>query len=262
MKKLPIITFILLIASVNLFSQELVFLTDTITTKSGLKFLIISEGTGKKVQVGKEIAFHWTGYFLDGKSFGTSRGLEPYYYNPGKRQVIAGAEEGLLMMKEGDRYLFIIPPYLAYGSSGSGSVIPPNATLIFDYEVVSVTEPKLSITDTLLKVFSIKGIDEAIDLYKVLKANQYEKFAFRESELNNLGYALLENKRVLEAIEVFKLNVEEYPDSWNVYDSLAEGYMLKGEKENAIKFYKKSIEMNPGNKAGKKNLERLENNLN
>ena len=63
--------------------------------------------------------------------------------------------------------------------------------------------------------------------------------------------------KVKEAIEIFKLNVEAYPDSWNVHDSLGEAYMNDGQKDLAIKYYEKSIELNPDNKNGKETLKRL-----
>jgi tetratricopeptide (TPR) repeat protein len=76
--------------------------------------------------------------------------------------------------------------------------------------------------------------------------------------MNNLGYLMLKRGKTSEAIEVFKLNVEEFPESFNVYDSLGEAYMTAGDKEKAIFNYKKSIEINPNNESGKKMLEKLE----
>lgn len=79
-----------------------------------------------------------------------------------------------------------------------------------------------------------------------------------EANLNRTGYQLLAKDKVKEAIEVFKLNVMFYPDSWNVYDSLGEAYAEAGEIEKAIENYKKSIELNPDNENGKKALEKLQ----
>jgi CubicO group peptidase (beta-lactamase class C family) len=82
--------------------------------------------------------------------------------------------------------------------------------------------------------------------------------ALPEVKMNRLGYALLSKKMLDAAIEVFKLNVEAFPDSWNVYDSLGEAYALKGEKELAIKNYQKSIELNPKNENGVEALKKLQ----
>ena len=82
--------------------------------------------------------------------------------------------------------------------------------------------------------------------------------ALPESPMNSFGYALLSKKKVDEAIEILKLNVEAYPESSNVYDSLGEAYMVKGEKELAIKNYQKSIELNPKNEGGIEALKKLQ----
>ena len=76
--------------------------------------------------------------------------------------------------------------------------------------------------------------------------------------MNAVGYNLLRNDKVEEAIEIFKFNVEKYPDAFNVYDSLGEAYMKHGDKELAIQNYKKSLELNPKNENAKKKLDELE----
>jgi Tfp pilus assembly protein PilF len=79
-----------------------------------------------------------------------------------------------------------------------------------------------------------------------------------EDRINNLGYGLMRQKKLAEAIALLKLNVEFYPTSWNVYDSLAEMYMTNGDKDLAIANYKKSVELNPGNTNGVEMLKKLE----
>jgi tetratricopeptide (TPR) repeat protein len=76
--------------------------------------------------------------------------------------------------------------------------------------------------------------------------------------MNALGYKLLGNNKTYEAIEIFKLNVEAYPGSWNVYDSLGEAYLKNGDKELAIKNYQKSLVLNPENANSIKMLEKIE----
>ena len=87
---------------------------------------------------------------------------------------------------------------------------------------------------------------------------QDNKFAAIESTINELGYQLLSIEKYNEAIKLFSLNVEMYPDSWNTYDSLAEVFMKAGKKQEAIENYKKSIELNPNNEYGKRMLKELE----
>ncbi|MGB8373728.1 MAG: tetratricopeptide repeat protein, partial [Salegentibacter sp.] len=84
-----------------------------------------------------------------------------------------------------------------------------------------------------------------------------QDYTLREDEMNSLGYMLLRSGKTQEAIEIFKLNVQEFPDSWNVYDSLGEAYMTAGNTQLAIENYEKSVEMNPQNTNGKDILEQL-----
>jgi len=85
----------------------------------------------------------------------------------------------------------------------------------------------------------------------------FEDFAKVENEINILGYQLLDLKKIKEAIKLFKLNVEYYPDSWNCYDSLAEAYMKNGDNKLAIKNYEKSLKLNPKNESAKENITKL-----
>lgn len=118
--------------------------------------------------------------------------------------------------------------------------------------------PKKSIADTLGKTIAQKDVQSAVAQYRELKANQTNSYDFGEMELNRLGYNLLAMKKAKEAIDIFKLNVEVYPQSSNAYDSLAEAYMINGDKELAIKNYKRSLELNPQNKNAVEMLKKLE----
>ena len=107
--------------------------------------------------------------------------------------------------------------------------------------------PKKSIANVIYKTIVEKGVEEATKRYLDLKKEQANEYNFAATELNRLGYHLLQGKKIQEAIEIFKLNVEAYPKYANGYDSLAEAYMLNGDKELAIKNYAKSLELNPNN---------------
>jgi len=104
-----------------------------------------------------------------------------------------------------------------------------------------------------------KDIHAAIALYRDLKEKHPEFYDFSEPMLNRLGYELLGDGESENAIEVFKLNVEVYPDSWNVYDSLGEAYMENGQNNLAISSYEKSIALNPKNAHGIEIVKRLKN---
>jgi len=252
--KYYILIFSLLFFTVNVFSQT----GDTVTTTTGLKYIVLKKGTGKKSKNGKAVEVHYTGWLTDGKKFDSSLDRkETFEFTLGSSQVIKGWDEGLALMRTGDKYRFIIPPGLAYGEKGSGEVIPPNSTLIFDVELIGVHSPKLTILDTMMTVYYAKGIKAAVDLYYNLKDESGNKYNFKESQLNILGYRLLQTGHTKDAIGIFKLNVEQFPESFNVYDSLGEGYMMDGNTKLAIKNYEKSLELNPDNENGKKMLEKL-----
>ena len=118
--------------------------------------------------------------------------------------------------------------------------------------------PKISIVPLLEKTIQEKGIAAAVAQYRELKAKQAATYDFAEPELNQLGYQLLSAGKLQAAIEIFKLNVEAYPQGFNTYDSLAEAYMKLNEREPAIANYKKSLELNPKNTNAVEMLKRLE----
>jgi peptidylprolyl isomerase len=107
------------------------------TTESGLKYIIVKEGTGKSPYPSQILSVHYTGYLEDGTMFDSSveRG-EPIVFPVGRGNVIPGWDEGLQLLNTGAKARFIIPPHLAYAERGAGGIIPPNATLIFDVELV------------------------------------------------------------------------------------------------------------------------------
>jgi tetratricopeptide (TPR) repeat protein len=103
-----------------------------------------------------------------------------------------------------------------------------------------------------------QGIEAGLKIFRSLKSDPGNKLYFDENEFNALGYRLMGREKISEAIELFKLNVEMYPDSANTYDSLGEAYMKSGDTQNAIKNYKKSLELDPENLNAKEMLKKLE----
>ena len=110
--------------------------------KADLKTETIIQGSGSKAELGMRVQVHYTGKLDDGTVFDSSvpRG-EPFVFTLGQRQVIQGWEEGILGMLVGETRILTIPPALAYGSSGAGDIIPPNATLIFDVQLLATSWP-------------------------------------------------------------------------------------------------------------------------
>jgi len=108
-------------------------------TPSGLRYKILQEGTGKKATKGSMVSVHYKGQLLDGQVFDSSyQRKQPIDFTIGVGQVIPGWDEGIQLLKVGDKARMVIPSELAYGSRGAGGVIPPDATLIFDVELMNV----------------------------------------------------------------------------------------------------------------------------
>jgi len=108
-------------------------------TETGLRYKIIQKGEGAKPEKGQTVSVHYKGMFADGNAFDDSykRGA-PIDFPIGQGNVIPGWDEGIMLLNVGDKARFVIPSSLAYGEQGAGGVIPPNATLVFDVELMEV----------------------------------------------------------------------------------------------------------------------------
>ncbi|HZI60675.1 MAG TPA: serine hydrolase [Pyrinomonadaceae bacterium] len=150
------------------------------------------------------------------------------------------------------KYNFVRPT----GATTNGSFPPA------DMEIVGQagSTPTKRLTAEQLVPFEMLlagKISEAIEGYRKIFKETPRNVTVSENRLNVLGYRLLEQKKVPEAIALLKLNVEFYPNSWNVYDSLADAYAANSEKDLAITNYKKSLELNPQNEKGREKLKKL-----
>jgi len=111
----------------------------SITTASGLIIEDISEGSGAAAAAGQRVSVHYTGWLTDGSKFDSSKDRDdPFEFPLGARHVIAGWDEGVQGMKVGGVRKLTIPPNLGYGARGAGGVIPPNATLVFEVELLAI----------------------------------------------------------------------------------------------------------------------------
>jgi FKBP-type peptidyl-prolyl cis-trans isomerase len=112
-----------------------------VTTPSGLKYVDQVVGTGPEARAGQTVKVHYTGWLTDGKKFDSSVDSgRPFSFPLGAGRVIKGWDEGVAGMKVGGKRKLIIPPQLGYGARGAGGVIPPNAELIFEVELLEIVQ--------------------------------------------------------------------------------------------------------------------------
>jgi 3-oxoadipate enol-lactonase len=138
--------------------------------------------------------------------------------------------------------------------SGAGHLVPLEQPEAFNEQVLQFLKEK-----SFFAILESKGIAEAVNMFLSSREKDPEAILFRENRMNQLGYQYLQSGNVEDAIEIFKLNVLAYPESWNVYDSLAEAYMNKGENALAIENYQKSLDLNPQNTGAIEQIEKLKN---
>ncbi len=228
-----------------------------VRTPSGLTYLVLKKGTGRLPKAGETVIYHYTGTFTNGVKFDSSweRNL-PFAFKLGARQVIKGTDEGIAKLHVGDHAIMVLPPDLAYAERGFRDLIPPGSTLVFTVEILDVKETSMS--EELSKIVKARGgAAEMIARYRELKAAGSDKVYVSESDLNTVGYQLLRAKKVDDAVAILKLNVEEYPLSANVYDSLGEAYIAAGQKQLAIDNYEKALQIDPKSDNAIKVLEKL-----
>jgi len=111
----------------------------TVTTESGLKYDDVTVGDGAQAKAGDNVSVHYTGWLTDGQKFDSSKDRHaPFQFSLGAGMVIRGWDEGVQGMKVGGVRRLTIPAELGYGARGAGGVIPPNATLVFEVELLAV----------------------------------------------------------------------------------------------------------------------------
>ena len=152
----------------------------------------------------------------------------------------------------GDRSLVVLMNNT--GGTRLGEMCQAIAGVLYDKPY---DQAKRSLAETLVSALRKGDIAAAVKQYRDIRKNQMDQYALSEREMNVGGYQLFRGGNLKAAIEVFKLNVEEFPKSANTYDSLGEAYMMDGNKELAIKNYEESVKLDPTNTNGKKMLEKL-----
>jgi len=217
----------------------------TITTDTGLKYAITHHGDGPLAAAGQVVIAHYTGSLVDGSVFDSSVPRnQPFAFTLGKRQVIKGWDEGFAQLHVGDKATLIIPPDLAYGDKGRPE-IPPNSTLKFEVELLDLKAHALA--DNLQTVIDAQGLEAGLRRFLELKAAGFADYYVSESQINALGYRYLAKEKLPQALALFKLNVELFPASGNVHDSLGEALLGNGQKAEALAEYRQAFALDPTN---------------
>jgi glyoxylase-like metal-dependent hydrolase (beta-lactamase superfamily II) len=123
--------------------------------------------------------------------------------------------------------------------------------------IVQNIKPKSQAAVELYYALKEAGADSAVSKWHQLKKNRPDEYSFSETNLVLVGYYLLEKGRIQDAIKIFGLYIEEFPESWNAYDSMGEAHMMNNDKERAKKYYRKSLELNPSNTNAEEMLKKL-----
>jgi CubicO group peptidase (beta-lactamase class C family) len=232
--------------------------TPTDLAKFAIEIALSKQGKANHVLSQKSVQEMLTPQIKTGDSDGSSVGLAFFLgsaENPdefGHNGSDEGFQANLIMLGDSGKGLAIM------GNSDSFFYIAPyvQEAVAREYDWKYTPGPK-SAGHALLLIENVQGTEAALNFYQRIKQGTVPGYAIDEGTLNQMGYHLLMQKKVDEAIKVLQLNVQEYPNASNPYDSLGEAYMTAGKKDLAIKNYEKSVELNPENKNGIEMLKKL-----
>jgi len=217
-------------------------LGDTVTTASGLRYLFVKQGNGPRPQSGDLMIVHGIGLFTDGKEFWNTRtDGNLWEYNFAVDRIIRGTEEGLREVREGDRVIMIMKPELAYGERGNpGSNIPPNTTLVFDYEVMGVKS--LTLARVLREGMTDNSLDTAIARARRLPN-------LKEHYVSITGIRAVvrtaNTKQAGDGEKILALSIELAPDNYLLHQDLARAQAQRAAKADAIRSYESALRLNP-----------------
>ena len=213
---------------------------ETVTTPSGLSYKFTTLGSGPRPAPGDLMVIHGIGQFPDGKEFWNTRtDGAPYEYTPGVDRVIRGFEEGMKAAREGDRMIITMTPELAYGGRGNRD-IPPNATLVFDYEVLAVKP--LSFAELMREGFAAASVEETISRAKALPnlKDYYVSAASVQSAANAANRV-----QAGEGEKVLAFAMTLLPNAYQIPQALARAQARRGAGPDAIKSYESALKLNP-----------------
>lgn len=213
---------------------------DTVSLKSGVRYVYLKRGNGLKVDTGSHVTTHinlivgkdtiWSTY---------AEGEEQFEFDAKKTSLIKGFDEVVMYAKEGDRLLAIIPPELGYGEEGAGDVVPPNATLLFDLDFLKVEEPKIFLSDVLYDKYIAEGTEAALAEYQSFKDDSVN-YNVAAGEWYTLHRRVMMDSAYQDALVFWEARLEERPDL-NGYYFMAVAYDSLGQQDEALKVLENSL---------------------
>ena len=220
--------------------------SDTTYLESGVKYIHLMEGTGDRVEAGKKITTHINLMIAEDTVWSTHHeGETEFDFVAQKDPLIKGFDEVVMYARAGDRVLAIIPPELGYGENGSGEDIPPNSTLRFDIEILSVAYSKPYLSDTLYQALVSDGIEGLMDKFESV---QYDttNFIINNGQWRILSTRLRNEEMFDEVVALWNYRLEVVKDIGGYYQ-LAKGYEGLENIELAIETMERSIALDTTN---------------
>lgn len=213
---------------------------ETIATPSGLSYVFTKLGQGPRPQTGDVMVIHGIGRFTDGKEFWNTRtNDEPYDYTLGVDRVIRGFEEGMKLVREGDRIVITMKPELAYGEKGNRD-IPPNSTLVFDYEILAVKP--LSVARLLREGMAAGSLDDAIARARSLP--NLKDYYVSVSGIQSLAGSA-NRRQPGDGEKVLSFGLTILPEAYPLHQALARAQGQRGAVADAIRSYENALRLNP-----------------
>jgi arylsulfatase len=212
---------------------------ETVTTPSGLSYGFTKLGQGPRPQTGDVMVIHGIGRFTDGREFWNTRTDDaPYKYTPGVDRVIRGFEEGMREVREGDRIVITMKPELAYGEKGNRD-IPPNATLLFDYEILAVRT--ISVARLLREGMASGSLDEALARARSLP--NLKDYYVSASGIQSLAGSA-NRRQAGDGEQVLSFGLTLLPDAYQLHQALGRAQSQRGAVADAIRSYESALRLN------------------
>lgn len=230
----------------------------SLKTNSGWAYEIVRPGRGPMLDRNKGIETHNQLIDVNNRVLVSTYavGIPDYQLISGLSEPFQSACE---VMQVGGHYRFYIPMSDFRATLKGGTNLPVSGEhVIWEVELLRILPPMVDIATRVKTIISQQGMDAGYQEFRRLSQSPHSQIYFGEWEVNELGYLFLSKGKANEAIYIFDYNAQRHPESANAHDSLAEAYLKIGNKEKAVKHYRWSLELNPGNTNARKMLGQIE----